>query len=108
MSPRTELTQDDLAFLDWLSESVEKEEGPVPIPVEVRLNEMSRNPPEVGVDWKPQAVVVALIIVLLAGLSGRVALWDASSLVALLLLGGVFGVGLFQNEAPENGDVTEA
>ena len=95
MSKRHELAQEDLEFLEWVSEIARSEQPPVPVPLEVRLNEMTRHPQTVDDGPEVSYLVVALVIVLVAGSLG-VNLGNPNVIVGLLLVGGAFAVGVHQ------------
>lgn len=90
------LTADDQAFLDWIGESLGDEDRGISVPLEVRLNELTRHvqePTELALDAGVRGVVVALILAVIAGLGG-LPVWQGETF--LMVVAGCLGYGLFE------------
>jgi hypothetical protein len=92
-APDRDVAPGDDAFLDWVSESVREAEVPVPLPLEMKLNEMNHaaaRPPRAR---GTEILVVTLVIVLVAGsLASNLA--DPATLLGVFLLAGAFAAAL--------------
>lgn len=100
MNRHRDLTPDDEAFLDWLGEVVSEEIDPIPIPLEVRLNEMTRaGPPQQAGRGVPM-LVMALVIVIVLGIGG-LDLTAPANLLGVGLLAGVFASALLPDSGEE-------
>ena len=100
MNRKRDLTPEDEEFLNWLGEVVSEDVPPIPIPLEVRLNEMTRTgPPESSTRLVP-ITVLALVIVIVLGMGG-LDLTAPANLLGVALLAGVFASALLPAAADD-------
>lgn len=85
---------DDEVFLDWVSGAVEDVAVPLPLEVELRLNEMNRAASQPRESRGAATLVVTLVVVLVAG-ALSLNLGDPATLLGVFLLAGAFAASLF-------------